>query len=703
MTTGYKINHASDNAANYSIATNMDTKIGAYMVAEENASMGIDMVTTASDSVQLMQDKAERLRSLCIQAKNGTYGAQSLSAITAESNAIVAEINRIFSTAKYNGISLFSTTTYQTVAPAEATPEVAKFGLTRSANSEGKFIADPVTYTDEEIEAMLANGDIVALDNNVTTFTSGQKYLISDETQLVRLATLVNSGKSGLGATFILGADIDLGAYCDQEIANGNGGWTPIGMITSGKRFKGTFDGNGHVIKNLKIDRDADYQGLFGVVDSGSTIKNLGIEGCSVKGKEDVGGLVGYSNNSSNITNSYVTGSITGTKRYVGGLVGKSYSSITNSYTAGSVTGIVTDSVDYVGGLVGGSNSSSCIINCYATSSVTGDIFVGGLVGDLNSNSTITNSYATGSVSATTDSSGGLVGSSKYSSSISNSYATGSVTGAGGYVGGLVGFSDSSSYIINCYATGSVTGTGTADVGGLVGCSSSSSISDSYATGSVTGTADVGGLVGYYYSSGTYTNNASVQTDSQATQMTEEEILSASNLESMGFTEENGWTIVNGTPLLSWQKEAQPGWQAPGSGSGTGGGAGGAGSFAMALQIGIHGNSSSQIGFDINLSYDLSAVLADISSDEALNTVDNFIAQLSEQSTKLGAIQNRLMSVLEEISVQYDNLVSARSTIKDADMAEISSQYIQQQILQQASATLLATANQTPALALQLL
>ena len=41
MTTGYKLNHAKDNAANYSISTNMTTKIGAYQVAEDNALMGI--------------------------------------------------------------------------------------------------------------------------------------------------------------------------------------------------------------------------------------------------------------------------------------------------------------------------------------------------------------------------------------------------------------------------------------------------------------------------------------------------------------------------------------------------------------------------------------------------------------------------------------------------------------------------------------
>ena len=57
----------------------------------------------------------------------------------------------------------------------------------------------------------------------------------------------------------------------------------------------------------------------------------------------------------------------------------------------------------------------------------------------------------------------------------------------------------------------------------------------------------------------------------------------------------------------------------------------------------------------------------------------------------------------KEISTQYENLVSSRSTLRDADIAKESSIYIQQQILQQASSTLLATANQSPSIALQLI
>ena len=90
-------------------------------------------------------------------------------------------------------------------------------------------------------------------------------------------------------------------------------------------------------------------------------------------------------------------------------------------------------------------------------------------------------------------------------------------------------------------------------------------------------------------------------------------------------------------------------------------------------------------------------------SSVLLNTVDEIIDRVNERQSTLGAYQNRLESALDEISIQYENLVSSRSTIREADIAEESSAYIRSRILQQAAATLLATANQTPAIALELL
>ena len=72
MTTGYKINHAKDNAANYSISTNMTTKLNAYDIAADNVANGMDLVATAMDTISMMQDKAARLNALSTQARHGT-------------------------------------------------------------------------------------------------------------------------------------------------------------------------------------------------------------------------------------------------------------------------------------------------------------------------------------------------------------------------------------------------------------------------------------------------------------------------------------------------------------------------------------------------------------------------------------------------------------------------------------------------------
>ena len=105
----------------------------------------------------------------------------------------------------------------------------------------------------------------------------------------------------------------------------------------------------------------------------------------------------------------------------------------------------------------------------------------------------------------------------------------------------------------------------------------------------------------------------------------------------------------------------------------------------------------------MNLSSLEYSVTSGVEVESTLDAIDKFLEKLWQDSSALGAIENRLESALEEISAAYDNLVSTQSTIRDADIAEESSAYIRNQILQQAAATLMATANQTPAIALQLL
>ena len=86
-----------------------------------------------------------------------------------------------------------------------------------------------------------------------------------------------------------------------------------------------------------------------------------------------------------------------------------------------------------------------------------------------------------------------------------------------------------------------------------------------------------------------------------------------------------------------------------------------------------------------------------------LTFLDLAISEITNRSTEIGAAQNRVESAITALDVQTQNMTSSLSTLRDADVAEESSNYIQAQILQQASATLLSTANQLPSIALSLI
>ena len=93
----------------------------------------------------------------------------------------------------------------------------------------------------------------------------------------------------------------------------------------------------------------------------------------------------------------------------------------------------------------------------------------------------------------------------------------------------------------------------------------------------------------------------------------------------------------------------------------------------------------------------------DATAREFLQFLDDAIENVSARTALIGAYMNRVESAVDAIAVQKENIVSANSSIKDADVATESSNYIKYQILQQSSATLLSTANQTPSIALNLI
>lgn len=106
MTTGYKINHASDNAAGYSISKNWETQISSLDIAADNAATGADMLTTLEDTYSLISSHLQRVRDLTEQAANGTYGDASKDAIESEMTARLEEVNRIVANCEFNGLKM---------------------------------------------------------------------------------------------------------------------------------------------------------------------------------------------------------------------------------------------------------------------------------------------------------------------------------------------------------------------------------------------------------------------------------------------------------------------------------------------------------------------------------------------------------------------------------------------------------------------
>lgn len=222
--------------------------------------------------------------------------------------------------------------------------------------------------------------------NNFST----QKGTHGDETLWTVITTkealqAIDTDSTSLAKNYVLGSDLDL-----RDIPN----WTPIGDNSTNNaftRFKGNFDGLGHVVDKLTIDNpSADYQGLFGYADK-ATIRNIGLTNANVTGNDKVGSLVGM-NVQSTIHNSYSVDGVVRGNTKVGGLVGNNYSTtIQNVYSSGGA--VAGDS--YVGGLVGSNVASSNIKNSYTSNTVSATTSdnVGGLVGNISNINDISNSW----------------------------------------------------------------------------------------------------------------------------------------------------------------------------------------------------------------------------------------------------------------------------------------------------------------------
>lgn len=197
-------------------------------------------------------------------------------------------------------------------------------------------------------------------------------YFISTPAELKALCEAVDIGILYRGVHVTLTADIDLGGSQENP-------WTPIGTYST--PFAGIFDGGGHTISGLYINRSSNgiCLGLFG--GNAGTIQNLRVDGIFI-GKAVVSSVA--ATNFGTITNCYSTGNVSG-NIYVGGIAGDNYGIITNCYYTGAVSG------SFRTGGIAGYNAGS-VADCYYSGTVTDNQSNIGAVGE-NNNGTVTNCY----------------------------------------------------------------------------------------------------------------------------------------------------------------------------------------------------------------------------------------------------------------------------------------------------------------------
>jgi len=297
-------------------------------------------------------------------------------------------------------------------ADSEPDPDPVLYSLTVSSTTGG-VVTEPgeggFTYEEATVVSLVGEaeegyqfvnwtgdvGTVADPEAAETTVTMNGNYSITANFQAVSDVVPVldwydlDSIRNDLAGHYVLMNDLDSASPGYEELASASAnegkGWEPIG--TSDGRFDGHFDGQGYEIGDLFINRpDEDHIGLFGVVDEGGFIKDLGVIRAEVIGAELIGGLVGL--NGGMLKNCYSSGTVAG-ERNVGGLVGVNLGgAVSDCYSSGTVTGERA-----VAGLVGYNRAGGTVSNCYSSATVVGGWqYIGGLVG-AQYNATVSNSH----------------------------------------------------------------------------------------------------------------------------------------------------------------------------------------------------------------------------------------------------------------------------------------------------------------------
>jgi flagellin len=221
LSTGQRINSASDDAAGLAISSRMTSQINGLNMAVRNANDAISMVQTAEGAIGEIVNMLQRMRELAVQATTGTMSSTDKAAADVEFEALDAEILRVSQNTEWNGTKLLdgslnasAATSFQVGANASQTISVTFSDF--STDGAGSISA-------QTTESLITTGTLVGLDNSsigsgtVATDLAGLDITSSANAAISALDFALDKTHSHLAT---LGSVINRLEYAADNLAN---------------------------------------------------------------------------------------------------------------------------------------------------------------------------------------------------------------------------------------------------------------------------------------------------------------------------------------------------------------------------------------------------------------------------------------------------------------------------------------------------
>lgn len=306
LTTGKRINHASDSPSDILRINRLNSKIRGTEVAGRNIQDGVSLIQTTENSLEQVQNIGQRLKELSVHYNNDTLNADDKKIIENETKELLKEIQNIQNKTNFNGQNVFSKDKYTIQTGSEANDtydikigcvDVSKLGIISTANTQSSNSTNNTASIQNSNTTNISNSGSLTTTTKATTGNTGSTSLsgvsptapstgssISGQTtgtcstETTAKATITSSSISSTTSTsnpLMTAVNVtNTNGYVEWKNSSGN--LIYVGNVTNGKYdgYGTLYDGSGNKVYQGNFTNGA-YNG-YGTIYSGGKVSYIG-------------------------------------------------------------------------------------------------------------------------------------------------------------------------------------------------------------------------------------------------------------------------------------------------------------------------------------------------------------------------------------------------------------------------------------------